>query len=57
MSKPNTNEWGPAVTFSCACVSRDAHACMRLRYDTDTADEECECPCHTWADEDERHDH
>lgn len=58
--------YGPAGTYGCACVSRDAGQCSRTRYGrlalgpcaddaTDEYDylhsEECECPCHQWDDD------
>ena len=47
---------GPAGTYGCACVSRDAAECLRSRYgivagDASHGDEECCCMCHQWPDE------
>jgi hypothetical protein len=45
---------GPAGTYGCACVSRDALACRALRCGLPLiADPQpCECLCHQWRDED-----
>jgi hypothetical protein len=47
----------------CACVSYDAHECVRIRYaridrfdESDWSDEECECACHAEFDEWNRDD-
>lgn len=49
-----TNTGGPAGTYGCACVSRDARNCMLLRYGYhDCGDARCECLCHSWDDDDD----
>lgn len=44
----------------CACVSRDARECIRIRYrcfdadgEDDGIDETCECVCHDEQDDDD----
>lgn len=51
---------GPRGTYGCACKSRDAAECHRRRYgivagDVSHGAEECDCLCHHWSDDDERH--
>lgn len=45
------NTSGPRGTYGCACVSRDASWCAKLRLGGDI-DEQCECLCHQWRDDD-----
>ena len=51
-----TDQWGPAGTNGCACVSRDARNCALMRYgyreNCGSFDERCECACHQWSDDD-----
>ena len=52
---PERDQDGPRGTYGCACVSRDARECIRMRYRChfDNVHEECECLCHHWSDDDE----
>ena len=55
-----TDTAGPRGTYGCACRSRDAAECHRRRYgivagDASHGAEECDCLCHNWSDDDERH--
>ncbi len=54
---PERDTWGPAGTYGCACVSRDARNCTLMRYgwcgNFGRADEACECMCHQWREDDE----
>ena len=57
---PDRDTWGPAGTYGCACLSRDAAECHRRRYgivagDVSHGAEECYCLCHQWEDEDDCH--
>lgn len=51
-----TNTYGTG--YGCACVSRDARTCSRLRYGyyyeedhSEDHGEYCECLCHEWDDD------
>jgi hypothetical protein len=46
---------GPAGTYGCACVSRNAFACSELRYGYRDQQERCDCLCHNWEDDDDEH--
>ena len=55
-----TDTSGPRGTYGCACKSRDAAECHRRRYgivagDVSHGAEECDCLCHHWSDDHERH--
>ncbi len=54
-----TDTSGPRGTYGCACVSDSARMCTLLRYPErdvcDTGDDNCECHCHQWRDEDDDH--
>jgi len=54
---PGRDTSGPAGTYGCACVSRDARNCTLLRYgwcgNFGAADAACECLCHQWESDDE----
>lgn len=55
------NQYGPAGTYGCACVSDDARNCVLIRYGWRghfgcDALERCECLCHTWREQDEDDD-
>lgn len=51
---------GPRGTYGCACKSRDAAECHRMRYgivagDVSHGAEECYCLCHQWSDDDDEY--
>lgn len=47
-----TDTEGPQGTYGCACQSRDARECMRMRYGfVGHSSERCECMCHQWGDD------
>ncbi len=53
-----TDAEGPRGTYGCACVADSARLCTLLRYDRDIDsreqhDDDCECLCHQWRDDDE----
>ena len=52
-----TNTYGPRGTYGCACVSDSARMCTLLRYPErdvcDMGDDNCECMCHQWRQEDD----
>lgn len=55
-----TDADGPRGTYGCACVSDSARLCTLLRYDRDMDsreqhDDDCECPCHQWSDDDDEY--
>ena len=51
LDEPRDTE-GPACAYVCACVSRDAGTCVRLRFGLATEEgERCTCLCHQWPDE------
>jgi hypothetical protein len=55
-----TDASGPRCTYGCACKSCDAAECHRRRYgivagDVSHGAEECDCLCHHWSNDDERH--
>lgn len=55
---PERDQEGPRGTYGCACVSDSARLCTLLRYDRDMDsreqhDDDCECLCHQWSDDDE----
>lgn len=56
-NEPARDTEGPAGTYGCACMSRDARSCFLLRYGYAAEDEGmrhvCECMCHVWRDENE----
>ena len=47
---------GPAGTYGCACVSRDARNCIIARYgwrgNFGAPDAHCDCLCHKWDEYD-----
>jgi len=48
---------GPRGTYGCACVADSARLCTLLRYGRDIDsreqhDDDCECLCHQWSDDD-----
>lgn len=52
----DTDTEGPAGTYGCACVADSARLCTLLRYGRDMDareqhDDDCECLCHTWSDD------
>lgn len=49
------NTSGPANTYGCTCVSRNAFSCSEIRDDYREQQERCECFCHNWQDEDDEH--
>lgn len=56
--EPERDQEGPRGTYGCACKSRDAAECHRVRYgivagDVSHGAEECYCLCHQWDDEDD----
>ena len=55
---PERDQEGPRGTYGCACVSDSARLCTLLRYDRDMDsreqhDDDCECLCHQWSDDDD----
>ena len=55
---PERDQSGPRGTYGCACKSRDAAECHRMRYgivagDVSHGAEECYCLCHQWSDDDD----
>ena len=55
-----TNACGPRGTYGCACVADSPRLCTLLRYDRDIAsreqhDDDCECLCHQWSDDDDEY--
>ena len=49
---------GPRGTYGCACVADSARMCTLLRYGRDIDsheqhDDNCECLCHQWRDDDD----
>lgn len=55
---PERDQAGTRGTYGCACKSRDAAECHRMRYgivagDASHGAEECYCLCHQWSDDDE----
>lgn len=57
LAEPETDTWGPAGTYGCACVSRDARNCALIRYGYSAAVTDdgyrCPCMCHQWDDDDD----
>ena len=56
--QPERDGAGPRGTYGCACVSDSARMCTLLRYGRDIDsheqhDDNCECLCHDWRDDDE----
>lgn len=56
--EPERDQAGPRGTYGCACKSRDAAECHRMRYgivagDVSHGAEECYCLCHQWSDDDD----
>lgn len=57
LSNEGTDAEGPRGTYGCACKSRDAAECHRLRYgivagDVSHGAEECYCLCHSQEEHD-----
>ncbi len=57
VDEPRDTE-GPAGTYGCACASSSARLCTLLRYgrdidDREQHDDDCECLCHQWRDDDD----
>lgn len=57
--EPERDKAGPRGTYGCACVADSARLCTLLRYGRDIDsreqhDDDCECLCHQWRDDDER---
>lgn len=55
---PERDQDGPRGTYGCACVADSARLCTLLRYDRDIDsrdqhDDDCECLCHQWRDDDD----
>lgn len=54
---PERDQAGPRGTYGCACVSDSARMCTLLRYPErdvcDMGDDNCECMCHQWRQEDD----
>ncbi len=53
-----TDADGPRCTYGCACVADSARLCTLLRYGRDIDsheqhDDDCECLCHQWRDDDD----
>jgi len=51
-----TDTEGPRGTYGCACVADSARLCTLLRYGRDIDsheqhDDDCECLCHQWSDD------
>lgn len=56
---PERDTDGPRGTYGCACVADSARLCTPLRYGRDIDsheqhDDDCECLCHQWSDDDEQ---
>ena len=56
--EPERDQDGPRGTYGCACVADSARLCALLRYGRDIDsreqhDDDCECLCHQWDDEDD----
>lgn len=59
LATEGTDAEGPRGTYGCACVSDSARLCTLLRYgrdidSSDQHDDDCECLCHQWRNDDER---
>lgn len=55
---PERDQDGPRGTYGCACVADSARLCTLLRYSRDIDsreqhDDDCECLCHQWRDDDD----